>query len=95
VLKSVRIADGDRDLPDANRARVAQAGPRGLRAVDSQDRKIGIRIVADKICTVRPAVDEGRRDALRLGDNVAVGEDEAVGREDETRPAAGPTASTA
>ena len=59
-----------------------------MRAVDSQNGKIGIRIVTDEICAVRPAVDERRRDGLRLGDDVAVGEHEAVGREDETGTAA-------
>ena len=59
-----------------------------MRAVDSQNGDVGIRIVAYEIGAVLPAVDERHRDGLRLADDVAVCEDEAVWREDETRSAA-------
>ncbi len=91
VLEAVRVADGDHELADAERLRVAEREPpAGPRASMREDREVGVRVVADerRPGSSRPS---GSVTSIvgRAVDDVAVGEDEAVGREDEPRPAAG------
>ena len=70
----------------------------------ADDREIGVGVVADQIGAHRTAVGHHDRHGPRLFDDVAVGEDQSVGREEHARTAAardldldhrGPTVSTA
>ncbi len=52
MMEAVRVADGDRDLADANGARVAERRPgerRSGESVDADDREIGVGVVADEV----------------------------------------------
>src|SRR6266851_10253086 len=60
----------------------------GARTVDAEHRKVGIRIVADEIGTAGRAIEEDDRDSPRVFDDVAVGDDKAVWREQEARSGA-------
>ena len=86
MMKAVRIAN-----PDTDRARVAKrcpGEPRTVRRVDPHDREIRVAVEADHLAGRGAAV--GHRDAQRPRalDDVAVGEDQPVGREEDARPAA-------
>ena len=88
-LEAERVADGDDELPDAQaRESPSRAGDEVGR-VDAHDREVGVRIVADELC--REVAPVGQRDAERVGavDDVAVGQDEAVAREEEAGARAG------
>src|SRR6266849_9276442 len=60
----------------------------GTHTIDAEHRKVGIRIVADEIGTAGRTVEENDRDPPGALDDVAVGDDEAVGREQEARSGA-------
>ena len=79
MMKPVRVADGDRNLPDPDGTRVAERRERQRRSVDADNGEIGVRILADEIRLRRAAVGhDDRQRGGRLHD-MAVGEDQAVG----------------
>ena len=90
VLEAVRIPDGDRDLADANAARVGERRERQRPSfdADSHDGKIGVCVAADQVGRRRSAVWKHRLQAARTGDHVMVGEDQAVGAQDDAGAAA-------
>src|SRR5204863_4356700 len=83
ALETVRIADGDGDLPRAYRRRIAQDDGFDTRGLDPQDRKVGAGIVADEIRLEARAVTQRRRQPGGAAHHVAVGQDEPVVGEDE------------
>ena len=80
-MEAVRIADRDRELADPHGARVAERRERQRRSVDADDREIGVRILADEIGPRRAAVGHHDRQGAARFHDVAVGQDQAVGRE--------------
>jgi hypothetical protein len=87
VVEPERVADGDRHLPHPHAAGIAQVCPRQRAGIDAKDGEVRVRIVAHEITTRAPAI--GQRDGQLVGlvNDVAVREDEPVGREDDARPA--------
>jgi hypothetical protein len=88
MVEAVRIADRDRDLADTNPAGIAKARPGQLRAVDPQHGQVGIAILANRLGAHRAAVRKGDRRAGGAVHDVAVRQDEPVGRDDDTRATA-------
>src|SRR5215204_6270146 len=86
MLEPQRVADGDRDLSNAQRARVSQRRPWQLRAgADANDGEIGVRIAADDVGLQLAAIRQRHSRPLHASDDVSVGDDEAVGGEDRAR----------
>jgi hypothetical protein len=90
VMKAVWIPNRNRDLPNANRARVGQRRESQRRALDADShyRKIGMRVAADQVRACGSAIRQDRLEAARPADHVIVCEDQAVRAEDDTRAAA-------
>jgi len=88
VLEAIRIADRDRKLPDAHRARGTQRHRRQPRGADADHRDVGVRVLADEIRVVGVPVGKARADGARAVHHVAIGEQQPVGREREARAAA-------
>lgn len=88
VLEAERIPDRDRHLADAHLLRIAERGP-GQRSggsgwqIEPQHREIGPAIVPDDVTAERSAVRQRDPQRPHIADDVAVGEDEPVRREDE------------
>ena len=64
MVEAVRVADRDRDLADADRARIAKRRPRQRRAVggiDAHDGEIGVGVLADEIGAQRSPVGHDSR----------------------------------
>ena len=84
-LEAERVADGDRDLAAPERLRVAEPRPGQVDGLlDMDEREVGVGIIADQPrveACARPAWRRRRGRALR---DMAVREDEAVGRQDDT-----------
>jgi hypothetical protein len=85
ALEAERVADRDRELPDHEPARVAELDRLYDRLREADHREVGRRVVAHELARDRLAVVGDRRELARAVHDVAVGEDEAVGREDEAR----------
>ena len=83
-VEAERIADGDRDLAALELGAVAEFG-RGQRDVgfDPQERKIRVGIVAEHARLKLAAFERGEIDRPRALDDMAVGEREAVGGNDD------------
>ena len=89
VLEAVGVADGDRQLAGAEGLRVAELDRRQVRRRNPDDRDVGVPILTDEVRRAFAAVGQRDLDRRRAVHDVAVGEDEAVGREHEPRSAAG------
>ena len=87
-MKAERIADGDDQLPDADGAGVAELGMGEIVGMEAKDGQIAVGIVAHQVGRERPSVGESRLDRGRAMHDMAVGEHEAVGREDHARAGA-------
>ncbi|MDF3039254.1 MAG: hypothetical protein K0Q71_1960 [Thermomicrobiales bacterium] len=88
-LEAEGVADGDDELARFESIRIAELG-RGQTAHRRLDhRQIGLRVVADHACGQGPPVGEGDFQTPGPLDDVAIGEDVAVGGDDDARPAAG------
>src|SRR5439155_26776915 len=85
-LKAVRISDGNDELADTKRGRVTQCRWLENRRIGADDREIGFGIVADETGGEALAVGECDLDLVRAAHDVTVGQDVAVGRENESRP---------
>ena len=86
-LKAVRIADRYDELADAELLRIAErggdeAGFGGADFVDADDGEVAGGVVADGAGREAASVGEGDLDAAGVVNDVAVGEDEAVGGKD-------------
>jgi hypothetical protein len=88
MLESVGVADCDHELTRAKAARVAELHGAEIRGRDSDHRDVGVRILTDQIGGALAAIRQGDRDVVGVLDDVAVGEDQAVGSEHESRPGA-------
>ncbi len=89
MLESVRIADRNHELSRAERTRVAKLHGLEIRRSDAHHRDIRVGILADQIGRALPPIGKRHRDVVRVLDDVAVGEEEAVVCEDEARAGAG------
>ena len=87
-VETERIADGDGDLAALQLARVAEPGGGQMhRLLDAHQREVGVGIVAEHAGGELAAFERRQRDRAGAVDDVAVGEREAVGRDDD--PGAG------
>src|SRR5437764_796736 len=86
-LKTIGCANGDGDLADAQFLRVAELRRNQARLIDPNDGEITGGILADQGRGHVTAVGQSCRNASGFMHDVTVGEDEAVGREDESRAA--------
>ena len=85
-MEAVRVADRDRNLTNANSARIAKPRPRERHAAlvgDPHDRQVRVGVLADEIRAPRPAVRQDRRERLSTIDDVIVGQRESVRGEDD------------
>src|SRR6266404_717791 len=85
VLKSVRTADGDRDLPDAQLGRVGKPDVRKACRSNLDDRQIGVRIVAHQLRSRNATVRQRDLQDTRTAGDVAVAYHVSVRRDDESR----------
>ena len=89
ALEAVWVADGDRQLADADAPRIAEAHRRaGSPCTRTTARSVPGSSPISTACRLA-AVRQGDADLGGAVDDVAVGDDEAVGRDDEARAAAG------
>src|SRR2546426_4368664 len=88
VLKAVRVTDRDDQLPDTNPLRLAKLRRDQIRRIDSDHPEICIWIVAHQIRLVLVTVWQSHFDFLSAMNHMAVRENEAIRREDESRTAA-------
>ena len=90
MLVAERVADGAHPLAHAQRAGIAKRGDRQTSlAIHLDQRDVGVRIRTDDARTQRAAVGKLDRNPLGAIDHVIVGQDAAVGIDDEAaaRPA--------
>ncbi len=91
-LQPVRVSERDRERTDAHVARVAERRRNEVARGDADDGEVGVGIVADDGTRKRAAVEQRDVERARVVDDVAVRDEEAVGREHEPRAAAAPAA---
>jgi hypothetical protein len=89
ILKAQRVADGDRQLPDAYRLRVTQRDMTQPGRMNANDRKIAVRIVADEIGVRSESVCQRYANLVGVVYHVAIGQNEPVGCEYEPGSATG------
>jgi hypothetical protein len=89
VLVAVGVANGNDQLADVEPIRVAHAGHRKAAGVRFDHGQVGIRVVTHQESVFLRAVEQRHPDFFGSFHDVAVGKDESVGREDETRTRAG------
>ena len=82
-LKPVRIADRNRHLARPQLLRISQWNGLQSGNIDSNDGKIGGRIIADGVSRSAPSVRQRHFDPRRVVHDVAIGENQSIGREDE------------
>ena len=87
-LKPVRIADRNRHLPRPQVLRISQGNGLQSGSIDANDGKIGRRIIADGVSGSAPSVRQRHLDPGRVVHDVAIGENQSIGREDEAGAAA-------
>ena len=82
------VADGEHDIADAQGFHLAEGDRRQLVGLDLQDGEIGFRVAADDLGLVgtgrrsaRPGCRLGRFDDVEIGQDVAVGADQDAGAE--------------
>jgi hypothetical protein len=92
-LETERIADRDRELAGTDRIGIAQPCRNLVRRGYAHDGKIGIGVIADHAGSAARAVDQCHVDRGRPGHDMAVGNDESVGREQKTGATTAPFAS--
>src|ERR1043165_1628261 len=88
ALETVRVADGDDELADAHALRAAELRGQQVRRVDANDRQVRVGIIADQLRLTTLPVRETHIESRCAVYDVAVRQDETVGREDEPRPVA-------
>jgi hypothetical protein len=85
LLETHGRTDGDGDLAGAHGGAVGQGQEGNFVGTHADHGEIGVRVVADKVGGELAPVGEEYLQRLRTVDNVAVGEDVAVGRDEESR----------
>ena len=94
-FKAERAADGHDELADAQRGRIAQLGVRQRSRLGLNHGKIGPRVGADDAAGDFLAVAEADAHALVSLDDVMIGQQEAVGREQDAGAGAFPPTAAA
>ena len=84
-LQTVRISKGDDELSGANRCRIGERRMDEIVAGDPDDGEIRCGIVADQLGIVSVPIERRNGDFFRAVHYVAVGQREAVRRDDESR----------
>ena len=85
-MRASQPAKAERTLPKTRRSRLA------VRLIQTNHRQIACRIVANHSRWHTPPVRQRYRDAHSVMHHVAIGEDQPIRREHESRPAALPFA---
>ena len=85
-LLAHRVADGEHPLAHAGGVGIAHAHGGQVARVDLDDRHVCCRIAAHDFGRELPLVVQPDGDAVGAGHHVVVGQDVAVGRDDEARP---------
>lgn len=80
-----RVADGEHDIADAQAVHLAEGDGRQFLGLDLQDGEIGFRVAADDLGLVGLAVVERYLDVVGPLDDVIVGQDIAIGADDDAR----------
>ena len=75
---------GDGKLADAEGLGRSEDGGGAEQMLGAEDSDVGVGIVTDEGRARGDSIEEGQRHAIRSVDHMAVGEDEAVGGEDES-----------
>ena len=88
VLEAVRIADGDGQLAHPQLVGIAEPHRFEVRRINPDDRQVRVRVCADEMRVRVPAIGQRDFNLVRAVDHVAVGQDEPVRRDDESRAAA-------
>src|SRR5690349_22268988 len=84
-IETERIPDGQHPVTDACRLVVAEGNGRKVFAIDLYDGDVGRRIASNDLRVELAPVGENDSDLVGVGDDVVVGENNAVGRDDEAR----------
>ena len=85
-LEAKRIADGDRELAAPQLLGVAERRERqAARGIGAQERKVGVGIDAEQARLGGAAFGIGQANFARAVDDVSVGENKTVGRNDDAR----------
>ncbi len=74
MLVAIRIADRNRDLTHSQRTRRSEHCCRKRGCTYSNDRNVGIRVIADEVCLKARTVQEADANRTRAVNHVAVGE---------------------
>src|SRR6185295_17494709 len=85
VLERERRADGEHPLTRTQLRRIAELHDGELLAFDLDDGDVGALVDTDDLRRIFAAVGHAHRDFVRVGDDVRVREDVAVGADDEAR----------
>ena len=80
-----RVADRNHELPHLNRLRIAEPQRGESRRRCSDNGEVGVRILADELGRQLPPVGERHVNRFCLVNDVAVGENQAVRRDDKAR----------
>src|SRR6266487_6239891 len=83
-LKAERISNGDHELTHAQVLRVGQTHIREPWCIDSNHREIGVRIVARHLRRIFASIRQIYSDRIRRMNDVAISQNESIGRHDET-----------
>ncbi|MCY1234110.1 hypothetical protein D9M72_466820 [compost metagenome] len=83
------VADGERDIADADVVRAAEGDGRQILEVDLQHRQVGLRVAANQARQGFPSVLEGDHDLIGAGSDVVVGQQVAFRAHDHCRTQAG------
>ena len=83
-MKTKRVSDRNDDLADTQTLRIRQAHVRKVRRIDSNHSEIRIGIIAGQLRRILAPVRQAHRNLIRVVNDVAVGQNEAVRGDDET-----------
>jgi len=78
-----RVADGEHDVADAQAVHLAEGDGGELVGLDLQDREVGFGVAADDVGLVGLAVVERNLDVVGFFDDMEIGQDVAVGADDD------------
>src|SRR5439155_24280869 len=87
AFETVRIANGDGELADADVLRFTQARGGEVGRVDAEDGEVGVRILANQLSVGPAAIAEDHFDSVGAVNDVAVGQNKSVRADDEARTA--------
>ena len=88
VLEAVRIADGDGQLADPQPIGITEPHRLEVRRINPENRQVRVRVCADEMRVRVPAIGQRDFNPVRAMNDVAVGQDEPVRRDDKSGAAA-------